>query len=79
MAKQLRAVWVYALFLAFVILLILAMKSPQESLKMSCKADIKWEDYSCVINGDEYVSCPHPTHVDCSGDIPLSMIERMRV
>jgi hypothetical protein len=47
-----------------------------KSLQIDCKADIKWENYSCMVGNDEYVSCPHPTHIECKGDIPLAMLER---
>jgi hypothetical protein len=54
----------------------LVLLNPHETLSGRCSVDIKWENYSCMVRGDEYISCPHPTHIDCEGKIPLSMIDK---
>jgi len=46
-----------------------------QPIKGSCSMDLKWEDYSCVVGDDVYVSCPHPTHIECKGDIPLAILK----
>ena len=39
-----------------------------------CSVDIKWENYSCMWNDNELISCPHPTHIECEGQMPFVMV-----
>jgi hypothetical protein len=66
--------WIFPTLLIFILCLLFLMNP---TVKTHCIVDIKWENYSCMWYGNELVSCPHPTHIDCEFGVPSDVIKEM--